>query len=150
MAHDFERFPELTNAQLDLYYFQSPHKQIFEPFSAKVIRVHDGDTITVRWRERDFDFPVRFSNTAAPELSEKGGKESRDWLKSILEGKVVDVVVDPDNRVEKFGRLLGLVYFNGFDVGVESVFTGHGLEWNNRLDQKLPELILPKIAGVQI
>ena len=60
MAHDFKRYPELTNAQMGLYYFDSPHQQIAEDFWAKVIRVKDGDTIQVSCNFRDFDF--QFSN----------------------------------------------------------------------------------------
>ena len=39
MAHDFKLFPELTNAQMDLYYFESPHRQITEDFIGKVVKV---------------------------------------------------------------------------------------------------------------
>ena len=78
--HDFKRFPELTNAQMGLYYFESPHKQIFSNFVANVVGVHDGDTIRVLWRERDFTFPVRFMNIAAPELGERGGEDSQRRL----------------------------------------------------------------------
>ena len=53
MAHDFKQFPELTNSQMVMYYFQSPHKQITEPFEAKVVKVTDGDTIRVLWAERE-------------------------------------------------------------------------------------------------
>ena len=70
MARDFDKFPELNNAQMVFYYFESPHKQILEDIEVEVIRVHDGDTITVRWDQRDFDFPVRFLETNAPELRE--------------------------------------------------------------------------------
>ena len=30
-------------------------------YSAKLVRVVDGDTIRVEWSERDFDFPVRIA-----------------------------------------------------------------------------------------
>ncbi len=72
MAHDFVRFPELRNSQLDFYYWESPHKQIFEDFIATVVKVTDGDTIRVETDFRDFDFPVRFLDIAAPELRKKG------------------------------------------------------------------------------
>ena len=73
-TQDFVRFPELTNAQMGLYYFDSPHKQIGEDFFATVVNVHDGDTIRVKTDFRDFTFPIRFSNILAAELKEKGGK----------------------------------------------------------------------------
>jgi len=54
MAHDFKRFPELTNNQMNLYYFDSPHQQIAEDFDAKVVNVHDGDTVRLEVSWRDF------------------------------------------------------------------------------------------------
>ena len=32
MPHDFINYPELTNNQMNFYYFESPHKQITENF----------------------------------------------------------------------------------------------------------------------
>ena len=133
MAHDFERFPELTNSQLQLYYFDSPHKQILEgSFQAIVENVHDGDTITVRWEERDFPFPVRFSNIAAPELNEEGGHEAQSWLENKLLGEEITITVNPQNRVEKWGRLLGTVLHMGMDAGEEQIHLGLSKNWEDR------------------
>ena len=138
--HDFNKFPELTNSQMDFYYFESPHKQIFENFTAKVVKVTDGDTIKVRWAERDFDFPVRFMNIAAPELKEKGGEESKSWLEEKILGEEVDIMINPKLRVEKWGRLLGYVNFLGMDVGEESIVFGHSKPWSQRNEGKLINL----------
>lgn len=134
MVHDFKRFPELQGEDLDLYYWQSPHKQIFENFTAQVVKVHDGDTITLKWSEREFEFPIRFNNTAAPELNEEGGKESQRWLESQLLNEEVEIIIDPDNRVEKWGRLLGQVIHQGFDIGELSIFAGQSVTWAERKD----------------
>jgi len=137
MVHDFKRFPELTNSQMELYYFESPHKQITESFSARCVNVHDGDTITVQWRERDFLFPVRFGDTAAPELNEDGGKEAQQWLEQRILDKDVEIIVNPDKRVEKWGRLLGRVIQGGQDVGDEEVMLGLATTWAQRKDGKI-------------
>jgi endonuclease YncB( thermonuclease family) len=137
MVHNFKDFPELTNAQMDLYYFESPHKQIFEDFSARVIKIHDGDTITLRWRERDFDFPLRIVNIAAPELKEEGGKESQEWLESILSDQEIEIKINPKNRVEKWGRLLGNVFLGGLDIGELSVLNNKSVFWEARNDGKI-------------
>jgi len=113
MAHDFKKFPELRNSQMEMYYFDSPHKQITEDFRAKVIKVIDGDTIRVKTDFRNFDFPIRFSITNAPELDEAGGLESALWLANRILGEEVDILIDQKNRVEKFGRLLGDVFHLG-------------------------------------
>lgn len=137
MPHDFKAFPELTNNQMQFYYGQSPHKQITESFTAEVVKVHDGDTITVAWQERDFTFPVRFSNVAAPELNEEGGHEAQSWLEGRLLGTVVDIEVNPDKRVEKWGRILGKIIQGGIDVGEEEVYNGYAKTWDQRNDGKI-------------
>ena len=139
MAHDFEKFPELTNSQMALYYFDSPHQQILEDFDAKVIKVHDGDTITLRTEFRDFDFPLRFLNTDAPELKE-GGEESRTWLTRRLLNKKVEILMDAKQRVGKFGRLLGTVMEGGFNVNDESIMAGMAQDFGKRKDGAIPDV----------
>ena len=119
--HDFKRFPELTNAQMGFYYLDSPHKQIGEDFFATVVKVTDGDTIRVKTDFRDFDFPIRFSNIHAAELDEGGGPESQSWLEGQILNEEVEIRVNPNNRVEKWGRLLGQVIHRGFDMGELSI-----------------------------
>ena len=127
--HDFKNYPELLDSELVEFGYQSPHKQILESFSAKVVKVHDGDTVTLRWSERDFDFPVRLANTAAPEVGgkkgkETGGDEAQAWLEKRLFGQDVFVLIDLNNRVDKFGRLLGRILLNGIDIGEQAILEG--------------------------
>jgi len=131
MPHDFKRFPELTNHQMEVYYFESPHKQIIENFTGKVVKVHDGDTIRVTAEFRDFDFPIRMARIAAPELDEEGGLASRNWLKSQIMGKYVDVILTKQ-RVEKWGRLLASIMFMGIDLGSASIDAGYSVAWEAR------------------
>jgi len=131
MAHDFKNFPELTNSQMLIYYFESPHKQIFEPFMAKVVKVSDGDTIRVKWDERDFDFPIRFADLAAPEKDERGGPASQSWLEDQILGEEVEIV-PTKLRVEKWGRLLANIFFLGMDMSAQSIDAGHAVSWKNR------------------
>ena len=129
IGHDFKKWPELTNNQMQFYYWNSPHKQIVEDFSAKVVDVIDGDTIKLGWDERDFDFPLRFSNIAAAELDEIGGEVSQQWLEGRILGKIVDVKIDYKNRVGKWGRILGTIELGGIDIGLESVLFGFAQEF---------------------
>ncbi|KKK68691.1 hypothetical protein LCGC14_2941490, partial [marine sediment metagenome] len=129
--HDFKRFPELTNSQMQIHYFQSPHKQILEPITARVVKVTDGDTIRVEWDERDFDFPIRMANLAAPELLEEGGKESQNFLEKEILGEDVDIILTK-TRVEKWGRLLAYVINRGLNMGEHSINFGHAVSWKER------------------
>ena len=139
MAHDFAAFPELTNQQMQIYYFQSPHKQVFEDFRAKVIKVTDGDTVTVRAPFRDFDFPIRIAEIAAPELNE-GGEDSRDWLKSRIEGLEVEILIDKNNRVGRYGRLIGRIISFGLDIGEQSLMAGKSVPFNQRKGSGVPDI----------
>ena len=131
MPHDFKLFPELTNRQMEIYYFESPHKQITEDFIAKVVKVTDGDTIRVQWEERDFTFPIRMARIAAPELDEEGGKESQNWLEKEILGE--DVLIKmTKQRVEKWGRLLAEIFFCGRNMGQESMERGYSTSWERR------------------
>ena len=117
MPHDFNKFPELTNAQMELYYFESPHKQITEDFVAEVVKVTDGDTVRVTCSFRDFDFPVRFLDINAPEMNEPNGREVQQWLESEILGTEVDITIDRNHRVDKWGRILGKIINRGMDMG---------------------------------
>lgn len=128
MAHDFKLFPELTNSQMQFYYFDSPHKQLVEPFDAKVIRVKDGDTLQVTMDERDFDFPIRLARIAAPELDEVGGLASQKWLAGEIQGEDVQIVLTRQ-RVGKWGRLLGEVNFLGMNLNTQSLEQGYSIKF---------------------
>ena len=138
-VHDFDRFPELTNNQLNDFEFVSPHVQIKESFDAKVVKVVDGDTIRVFTSFRDFDFPVRLLDIDSPELNE-GGEEAKEWLRKKLLGESVHVEVDIENRVDKYGRLLGRVFYNGLDVGQEQIYLGYAVPFGSRSEGRVPGL----------
>lgn len=84
-------------------------------YSATVISVYDGDTITV---SVDMGFhitqtmSVRLARINSPEVrggSSTEGLEARDYLRSILLGKKVILVTYKDGK-EKYGRYLADVY----------------------------------------
>ncbi len=135
--HDFKAFPELTNSQMGAHYLDSPHKQIFRDFECNVKKVHDGDTITVDWSERDFNFPIRLARINAPELNEEGGKEAHSWLEQQLLNEDITIQIDPKNRVEKWGRLLGTVFHTGMDIGQEMLHNGFAKPFDERNEGKI-------------
>jgi len=137
--HDYENFPELSNAELSDFGFSSPHVQIVDDFDAVVVKVHDGDTVTLSTDFRDFEFPLRFLNIDAPELNE-GGEVARDWLISQVEGRAVRVLIDQKQRVGKYGRLLGRVFHNGLDVGESELHLGLARPFSARNDGVIPDV----------
>jgi endonuclease YncB( thermonuclease family) len=139
MAHNFKNFPELTNSQMETMYFESPHKQITEDFRAKVIKVTDGDTIRVETDFRDFDFPIRFLNIDAPELNEPGGERTKDWLSEQILEEEIDVLIE-NNRVDKWGRLLGKIVHRGLDLGEIMLSLGLATKFENRNEDEIPNI----------
>ena len=147
--HDFKEFPELSNRQMQELQFQSPHEQIIDDFEATVIKVHDGDTVTLRVPFRDFDFPVRMIGLDAPEMN-AGGEEARDWLKGKILHERVLVQIDKKNRVDKYGRLLGRILHGGLDVGDEEINLGLAPPFEERGEEliNINELLSLKKLGL--
>lgn len=139
MVWDFNDRPELPTSMMDIYYFSSPHKQIFEDFDAEIVKVIDGDTVTLRTKFRDFDFPLRFHGTNAKELGE-GGEAAADYLERILDGEQVRIGIDPTNRVGKWGRLLGIVFHRGINMNNVMIQQGKSTTFDNRNEGKIPDI----------
>lgn len=91
---------------------------------AKVIKVYDGDTITVAARlpfvgSPIYRFSVRLAHIDSPEI--RGGSKmetqlaivSRDALHKLIFGKIIEL---KNNGKEKYGRLLADLYYNGLYV----------------------------------
>ena len=136
--HDFKNFPELSNSQINEG-IRSPHKQITEDFEAFVFKVHDGDTVTLKTDFRRFNFPIRFLNIDAPELN-AGGEKAREWLKKRIERKTVQIKINKDNRVDKYGRLLGEVVHLGLNVGEEMLRRRLVKAYDQRGEGKIPNI----------
>lgn len=137
--HDYVNYPELSTQQINEMGFTSPHPQYTENFMAVVIKVHDGDTVTLATDDRDFTFPLRFSDIDAPELNTGApGELTRDWLKAKIEGQRVEIIIDPNNRVEKWGRLLGKVFYQGMNIGDEEVYLGMSKPFGQQKEGEVP------------
>jgi endonuclease YncB( thermonuclease family) len=96
----------------------SSRGQGFQP-SWQVISVHDGDTMRVRQGEKVER--IRMACIDAPELKQPLGKESRDYLKSLVEqNRVTLKIVDTD----RYGRRVAEVFVGGKLVQAEQVRSG--------------------------
>ena len=87
--------------------------------ATSIVDVHDGDTVTVILngeRQR-----VRLHGIDAPELSQPGGRESRDYLRSLL---AHPPALDTHGE-DRYGRTLAVLIVDGRDVNEEMVRAGH-------------------------
>jgi micrococcal nuclease len=98
---------------------------------AKVVKVYDGDTVTVATliRGAGYSFRVRLRGIDAPEMRSRNPAETelavraRDYLRSVCLGKVVSV---SDVALGKFaGRFLGDVVVDGASLAAQMLEAGH-------------------------
>lgn len=93
---------------------------------AKVVKVYDGDTITIacKYPKRSknlYRFPVRLAGIDAPEMNAVSDTERLEAINSKqgLHNLIFNETVRLDNiRIEKYGRLLADVYL--YDLHVNS------------------------------
>lgn len=85
---------------------------------AKVVGVHDGDTLTILVERKQVR--VRLVDIDAPELGQPFGKRSRQSLSQLCAGKQAQV----NEGKDRYGRTLGSVVCNGVNANVEQVRTG--------------------------
>jgi endonuclease YncB( thermonuclease family) len=93
--------------------------------TGKVIRVTDGDTITMQTyagKEK-----IRFAQIDAPETSHFGsksqpyGKEAGQYLRKLVMNQTARVEVE---TIDQYGRNVGTVYVNGTNINFELVKNG--------------------------
>lgn len=98
---------------------EAPPPAVPEPFTAKAF-VIDGDTIAFdRGRTR-----VRLFGIDAPEMSQFGGKAARGHLIRMIGGRRVTV---RPNAVDRYGRIVARVHFDGDDVCEAMVRDGYAV-----------------------
>ncbi|WAC19018.1 thermonuclease family protein [Luteolibacter sp. SL250] len=88
--------------------------------TGKVIKVADGDTITVLAPNKDW-VKVRLEGIDAPEKSQEFGEASRLALSALVASKIVDVF--PTGK-DRYGRTLGWIEVDGIDVNRRMVADG--------------------------
>ncbi len=87
----------------------------------KVIKVSDGDTITLLTDDK-VSHKVRLNDIDAPEKKQPFGSKSRDNLASYIAGEIVTVRYKSKDR---YGRVLGTIYFDNLDINLQQVKNGY-------------------------
>jgi len=82
-----------------------------EIWSARVISVHDGDTITVE--RSQLSYKLRLYGIDCPELSQDFGEQARDFAANMILGRDVIVYV---RNVDMYGRHVAIVYADGISL----------------------------------
>jgi endonuclease YncB( thermonuclease family) len=95
-----------------------------EELTGKVVRVADGDTITVL-DSGNKQHKIRLMGIDAPEKGQAFGNKSRDSLASMVAGR--NVTVEWHKR-DRYGRLVGQVFADSHDVGLVQI--ERGMAWH--------------------
>ena len=85
-----------------------------DQYEGRVIKVIDGDTIWVKTNNKHIK--IRLSYIDAPELKQKHGVRSKNFLTNLILDKNVQINA---NKKDRYNRHLGEVYIHNID---ESVF----------------------------
>lgn len=113
----------------------------------KVIKVYDGDTITVASRLTPeiptiYRFHVRLNGIDTPEIKGSNPHEkelaiqARNSLTKLIMGKIVHL---KNNKVEKYGRILSDVYLNELHVNKWLIDNKYAVEYSGGTKQRPEE-----------
>lgn len=92
-----------------------------DSITGKVVRVADGDTITILTNAKE-QVKIRFAGIDCPERAQPWGRNATEALKTVLTGEPVKVeVVD----VDRYKRTVGRVYIKGMNVNRHLVESGN-------------------------
>ncbi len=100
----------------------------------EVVRVKDGDSLVVVSGGRQVD--VRLADIDAPEYRQPHGEAARSLLRSLVDGKTVDLQLVGGDA---YRRIVAHVFVEGVDVNAEMV--GQGLAWVRRAYDPAPALV---------
>ncbi len=105
-----------------------------------VLRIVDGDTIKAKSIEDSTIHTIRFLKIDAPESKQTFGKESKEYLSSLIPvGSEISVVI---SKKDKYRRDLGLVFDeNGLNINYQMVKTGHAWYYDDFDKKKNKTLI---------
>lgn len=96
------------------FFFQIP-----DQFTAKVIGISDGDTLTVLVDKTQIK--IRVDGIDCPEKKQAFGNKAKEFTSDFCFGKVVTV---KKNKMDRYGRLVARVIYNGKDLSEELLKAG--------------------------
>jgi len=110
-------------------------------FTAKVLRVVDGDTVHVV-NKAGKKFKVRLTGIDAPEKNQPYGLASTYKLTEMLINKWVLLKSKPDNgnlySIDRYNRVLAKVILDGRDINLAQVSSGYAWHFKRYQKQQSP------------
>lgn len=102
----------------------------------RAVEIVDGDTLTVEVR---VPIRIRLRDCWAKEVREPGGKEAREHLRKMVDGKacLIQIPLEGTRRLDdvfSFGRLLAWVWIDGESVDVSARMVADGFATREKRD----------------
>jgi endonuclease YncB( thermonuclease family) len=123
-----------------------PIYKIVGRYNAKVVDVYDGDTITVsiinnftiqkhKLRMLGYDSPEMKPRLNIPNRAEEieKAKQAKNFLNNLILNKVVLADI---NGFDKYGRLLGTIFYDTKNINQVMLDNGHGYVYNGGTKRK--------------
>lgn len=96
--------------------------QAVNEYSARVEHIHDGDTVTVV-DEKMAKHKLRLYAIDAPELAQRGGKES--WQNLVMFLPLNQWVKVEVENIDRYKREVATIYYDGININRKQIETGH-------------------------
>ena len=106
-----------------------------QTLTGRVVRVADGDTITVL-DSNDTQHRIRLEGIDAPESHQAFGTQSKKNLSDMVFGKQVTIVYE---KTDQYGRLVGKILLDGKDINLEQVKAGLAWHYKEYQREQTPE-----------
>lgn len=100
---------------------------VWADFTGKVVKIADGDTVTVLDSNR-VQHRIRLTGIDAPERRQAFGSRSKQSLSKLVFSKTVTVRT---NKRDRYGRVLGKLLIDGMDINKEQI--RQGMAWHGYL-----------------
>lgn len=112
----------------------------YEYIEARVTRVADGDTLTVREKGSNNKIKIRLLGIDAPELKMEGGDASQSHLENLIRSgnNQVRIYYLSKKKFDRYGRIIGKVVTNNIDVNRQMVLDGHAWFYRNYQKDVMP------------
>jgi endonuclease YncB( thermonuclease family) len=106
-----------------------------QTLTGRVVRIADGDTITVLDASKT-QYRIRLQGIDAPESKQDFGTQSKKQLSALIFGKDVEVVYE---KTDRYGRLVGKILLGGKDINLEQVRAGMAWHYKDYEREQSPE-----------
>ncbi len=103
--------------------------------TGKVVSVEDGDTVTVLDASKQ-QTRVRLSGIDCPESGQDFGTKAKQFLSKIVYGAQVVIV---GSKIDRYGRRVGKIIFNGRDINLDIVTAGYAWHYKEYEREQSPE-----------